>query len=418
MIKKEIKDQITAEVEERFCRYVQVFTTSDPDTKQKPSTSRQMDLIRLLEQELRDLGLSDVEVDEKGFLYAILPSSDGMIDADKSFCLLSHVDTSPDQPGNRVMPQIHRRWDGSPIRFPHDAELILTTDDSPELLRCVGEDIITASGLTLLGADDKAGVAEIMTAVGIFQKYPDIEHPEIRICFTTDEEVGRGIEGIRANWLPKYCYTMDGGFPGEIEIECFDAWKVKFTFRGQAVHPGVGYEKMINAVWAAGFFVSTIPWDERPERTKERQGFYHLVEMKGNAEKAEATVIVRDFAAAENQRRLSALRQLCIDLAEDWPGIIVDIEETYQYQNMYEVLKDHPEVTERAKGAIQDAGLVPIQNPIRGGTDGSRLTVELGKPTPNIFAGGMLFHSRKEWIAVRSMALATETIIYLGGRWR
>lgn len=413
-LKSQIRAEIEADVSDRFDRYVRIHTTSDADSVSKPSTVRQMVLLEMLRNELSDLKLVDIELDPNGFVYATLPSN--LVKKVDPFGLMAHVDSSPDQSGENVKPIFHKNWDGSEITFPDDGNLRLGINESPELRNFIGQTIITASGLTLLAADDKAGVAELMAAFKIFQKYSHLPHGEIRLCFTTDEEVGRGIEMIKFEKLPRFLYTMDGGFPGELEIECFDACKIDLKFKGNGVHPGYGHGKMVNAIWAASHFVSAVPWEERPERSKDREGFYHLVSQSGNSEEAQVTLIVRDFDNARNQARLAILRQLKAQVAEQFPGLAIEMSETHQYENMHNEISRHPHIVKIAEQAIRDAGVEVIRRPIRGGTDGARLTAA-GHPTPNIFAGGMLFHSRREWVALSSMVKAVETIIHLARRW-
>ncbi|MEM7050627.1 MAG: peptidase T [Acidobacteriota bacterium] len=414
MISPQIRQFLARDVEARFLRYVQVHTTSDPRSLAVPSTRVQMDLLRILADELREIGLVDVELAAAGFVYATLPASDGA--GGQSFGLLAHVDTSPDQPGEGVEPICHRQWDGSPIRFPKDSNLELTVADSPDLAHFRGDTIITAAGDTLLGADDKAGVAEIMTAIAALQRFPQLPHGEIRLCFTSDEEIGRGIEGIDLSRLPTSCYTLDGSFPGELEDECFDAWRVTLAVRGVGVHPGYAKDRMINAAAVAARLVSQLPADETPERTAERQGFYHLGRIEGGNEEATVHLLVRDFEIEENERRIAYLRQLASSFEVRYPGLGIHVEVTHQYQNMRDVLSRHRLIVERAEGAIGDTGLEVRRKAIRGGTDGSLLTAQ-GHPTPNIFAGGLLFHSRREWIASSSLAKAAETILHLARRW-
>lgn len=410
----EISNFIKADVLERFLRYVQVWTTSDASATTCPSTARQLNLIRILEEECRSLGLSEVFVDERGFLYATLPSNAST--AKEGFGLLAHVDTSPDQPGDDVRPQLHHNYDGSPIRFPDDPALTLTQQDCEELSHFIGDTIVTASGLTLLGADDKAGVAEIMAAMAAFQRFPSLPHGPIQICFTHDEEIGRGIDGIDLTRLPRFCYTMDGGFPGELEDECFDAIGGSLSFKGNGVHPGYAKGKMINAATIAARFVSSLPAAETPECTDGREGFFHITEITGDHENAKVSFILRDFESARNTRRVELLRSLKSHFEISFPGIQIELTTKQQYKNMREFLSPHPFVVERAHRAIVSVGLHVIRRPIRGGTDGSRLS-ELGHPTPNIFAGGLLFHSRREWVAHSALTKGAESIVALAREW-
>jgi tripeptide aminopeptidase len=415
MITEEMRTFMMDEVRERFLRYVQVYTTSDEENPETPSTERQFDLARMLESELKELGLQDVSISEHGYVYATLAANDAGKDAEP-FALLAHVDTSPDQPGDNVKPQRHENWDGSTITFPEDPELTLTTEDSPELAEFKGDTIITASGRTLLGADDKAGVAEIMAAMATFKKFPDLPHGEIRVCFTPDEEIGRGTVKIDQEKLPKFCYTLDGGYPGELEDENFDAWRMDFTFKGVGVHPGYAKNKMINAAAVAGRFVAGMPEWKTPERTEKREGFIHVVTLSGDFENAKLTVIIRDFEEENNKATIEFLESLADTYEKRYPGLEIERKTTHQYQNMRDIVRETPEVVELAAKAMHDAAVEPVRKSIRGGTDGARLT-QLGHPTPNIFAGGLLFHSRREWVAESSLRKAVEVVIHLAKHW-
>ncbi|MCA8959042.1 MAG: peptidase T [Planctomycetes bacterium] len=414
MISADIRDFARAQARERFLRYVEIHTTSDETSKTHPSTARQWDLLRLLADECRELGLIDVHLGMTGYVYATLPASDGV--SAEPFGLVAHVDTSPEQPGKGVTPRCHENWDGSPIHFPEDPALTLTVEDSPELAHFVGDTIITASGRTLLGADDKAGVAEIMAAVATLVEFPDLRHGEIRVCFTSDEEIGRGTEGIELDRLPKYCYTMDGGFQGELETECFDAWRADLTFHGVGVHPGTAKGVMVHAGHLMARYLAELPENETPERTDGRDGFFYLVELEGTVDQARASLILRDFEAEKNAERRERLQRLADAYRDRHPRLRIELEFREQYRNMRDILAACPEVVERAHLAIADTGLEVLRHPIRGGTDGSVLS-QLGHPTPNIFAGGLMFHSKREWIAESALARATETILHLARRW-
>lgn len=413
MIDQAIEAFLMEDVLARFVRYARVYTTSLETSTTRPTTARQLDLLRLLEGECRTLGLVDIALDPKGYLYATLPAraSAGGI----PFALLAHVDTSPEQPGDGVEPVLHADWDGSPIRFPKDPALVLSIEDCPALASFVRDVVVTAAGDTLLGADDKAGVAEIMAAVAALVRFPSLPHGEIRLVFTTDEEVGRGVLDIDLERLPLHCYTVDGGLPGELEAECFDAWGVALTFTGVGVHPGSAKDRLVNASTAAARFVAAIPRDESPERTEHRAGFYYVYDVAAGCEKATVKLIVRDFEPAENARRLAHLATLARAVERDTPGLRVELETRHQYPNMREVVERHPQVMELARAAYRDAGLVPIEKPIRGGTDGSLLS-QRGRPTPNLFTGGQLGHSRREWVARGAMVAASKMLIHLARR--
>jgi tripeptide aminopeptidase len=407
-ISTEIASFIRQDVCDRFVRYAQLSSASDPLSSTKPSTSRQHNLLSLLASELRALGAHNVAHAPNGFVYATLPENAPHV----AFGLMAHVDTSPDQSGEGVKPLLRENYDGGTLSFPDDQSLTLSPDDSPELLDFIGDTIVTASGLTLLGADDKAGVAEIMAMLATFHTFPQLAHGRIEVCFTTDEEIGHGVDGIDTSRLPAHLYTMDGSYPGELETECFDAIGVTIEFRGRGVHPGFAYGKMINAALLASSFIAALPKNERPETTKGRDGFYHVSDITGNNEHATVRMIIRDFEHSRNLERLDYIRSIVLGIKKDNPGSYISVSDVHQYENMREVLEQHPEVIERAVRAINDAGLTVRRKAIRGGTDGSKLTA-MGYPTPNIFAGGMLFHSKREWIALSSMVKAVETLLHL-----
>jgi tripeptide aminopeptidase len=411
-ITKEIKEFISKDVLERFIRYVQVYTTSDPDSHTNPSTKRQLDLVKILKAELTALGMTDIYEDNKGFLYATLPGNT----VGEEFGLMAHVDTSPDQPGEGVKPRVIGNWDGRDITYPDDPELVLNSKVSPELSQFIGDSIIVASGKTLLGADDKAGVAEIMSALATFKKFPALLHGDIKICFTHDEEIGRGVSDIDVNRLAKFFYTMDGGLAGELEDECFDAVGVEVKVKGFGVHPGYAKDKLINAGAIAARLFSLLSEKETPEHTSEREGFLHLTDIIGDHENATLKFIARDFVAAENARRIENLKTLIAKTQAKYPGVEIQLITKQQYRNMKEKISQYPQLVLRAQQAIEAAGLKVIRRAIRGGTDGSRLT-EMGIPTPNIFAGGLMFHSRTEWIPLSGLCKATETILHLAKNW-
>ena len=408
MLSHDILSFIRNDVLERFTRYVKVSTGSDPLSTEKPSTVRQHDLLKLLASELTQLGLVDITHTPNGFVYATLKGREGYV----PFGLMAHVDTSPDQDGEGVVPVVREHYDGGALGFPDDPELTLSPEDSPQLHDFIGDTIITASGKTLLGADDKAGVAEIMTALAALHKFPDLTHGTIEVCFTSDEEVGRGVDGINTARLPQHIYTMDGGYPGELQTECFDAYSVTVKILGRGVHPGYAYGKMINAALVANKFISALPERERPETTRNHEGFFHVSEIEGNNERAEIRMIVRDFENSQNLKRIQYLHELAAQLEGEHPGAVIELGVVHQYENMRETLAQHPDIVERAVRAIEDAGVTVRRHPIRGGTDGSRLTA-MGYPSPNIFAGGMMFHSRREWIALSGLSQAVQTIVHL-----
>lgn len=406
-----IRDDVLA----RFLRYVRVHTTSDEDSGTHPSSARQMDLARMLRAELEAMGALDVELDEHGYVYARLDPTPGARGPEIGF--LAHLDTSPSVPGEGVIPLVRKGYDGGVLTYPDDPQLRLDPRDSPELLEFVGDDIVTASGTTLLGADDKAGVAEIMAAVAVLTSNPALPRPGIRICFTPDEEIGAGTAKIRVEKLGKLAYTLDGGLLGELETECFDARGVRVRFQGRNVHPGYAKEQMVNAGAIAARFFASLPEWQSPERATGREGFYHLTKITGDETRAEIAFIVRDFDADVNDARVALLESQAAYFRTRYPGLGVEVEAREQYRNMREVLDRHPEVVEAARHAMEAAGIRIHPRAIRGGTDGSRLCF-LGLPTPNLFAGGLLFHSTREWVPVSALVKATEVIVRLASLWK
>jgi len=412
---KEIQEFLLNDALERFLRYVKVWTTSDETIETVPSTKNQLDLGKLLVEELRKLELEEIIHNEYGFVYAFLPPSEGF-EKVKPIGLLAHIDTSPAVSGKDVKPVIHRNYDGREIKFTQNKDISLNFDDSPNLAEYIGLDIITSEGDTLLGADDKAGLAGIMAVCAAWKKFNQLEHGPIVICFTPDEETGLGINMVDMKKLPKVCYTVDGGEIGELEFECFDAWLAKIRFIGLNIHPGYAKNKMINAIQIATRFFSELPESESPEHTEEREGFFHLSKLQGKAEEATSRVLIRDFLEENNKRRMDYLKNLKKAYEIRYPGLKIEIDFKHQYQNMFTYLEKKPLVVELAKQAIEKAGLEVKVHHIRGGTDGSRLSAK-GVPTPNIFTGGQLFHSRKEYIPTLGLQKAAEVLIYLAYLW-
>ena len=402
---------------ERFMRYVRIDTQSDPSSSSNPSTEKQKDLSRLLSEELLKMGIQDAHMDQFGYVYATIPSN-----SPKSYvpviCFCSHVDTAPDCSGKDVKPLLHKNYDGSDIVLPDDPTQILTTEDSPYLRQHIGKDIITASGKTLLGADDKSGVAVIMQAAEYLIRHPDIKHGEIKILFTPDEEVGRGTEKVDIGKLgADYAYTFDGGEAGCLENETFSADAATVTFNGIIAHPGYAKGKMINALKLAGKFISMLPGEEwSPETTDGKQGFVHPVGFSGNAERASVQFIVRDFQTSRLPDHHARLKEIAEKLCSAYPGTSVNYHPAEQYRNMKDILEEHPYVTAHAAEAILRSGLVVKTESIRGGTDGSRLSY-MGLPCPNIFTGMQNIHSKLEWIGVSDMAKAAETMVHLCVIW-
>ncbi len=398
----------------KFLRYVQVHTTSDPAGVRVPTTPGQLDLSRLLVEECRAMGLADVFQDEWGIVTATLPASPGC-DAAPVVALLAHVDTSPDVNGEGVRPLVHRQYAGGPIALP--AGLVLDPAEQPELHGVVGHDIVTSDGSTLLGADDKAGVAEILAAVGRLLRRPDLRHGTLRLAFTTDEETGRGILHLDPERLgAEVAYTLDGGPLGEISWENFEAENLRVVISGRSAHPGTARGRMINAVGLAAGLVAGIPAGWRPETTADREGFIHCLGIHGDVEEAAVTLILRDFDEAGIHAKRAWLEAGASQLRAGYPGADVRLERTGGYRNMRRAVEQRPQSYELALAAMHAAGVDPRPLPIRGGTDGARLS-ERGLPTPNLFAGGVNFHSRTEWISVAWMEKAVDVVVALAQLW-
>ncbi len=400
----------------RFMRYVQVDTQSDPTSPSQPSTDKQKDLSRILVEELHAIGVVDAELDEHGYVYATIPATTTKDVPVLCFC--SHVDTAPDCSGTGVKPRLHSAYDGSDISYPDDATLVLSTKDHPYLLQRIGDDIITASGTTLLGADDKAGVAIIMDLAAYLITHPEVEHGKIRILFTPDEEVGRGVAAVDMQKLgAHFGYTLDGGERGHLEGETFSADSATVTFYGVSAHPGYAKGKMVHAIKVASAFVDMLPRDQWcPEVTEGMEGFVHPVAIDGGLEKATVQFIVRDFDTArlaDHEARLRELAQLAIS---EFPGSTMNFVVKEQYRNMKEILDGCPHVMDYAEEAMRRAGIDVQRMSIRGGTDGSRLSF-MGLPCPNIFTGEMGIHSRQEYVSVQDMEKAVETLVHLCGIW-
>ncbi|SIQ52747.1 peptidase T. Metallo peptidase. MEROPS family M20B [Alkalispirochaeta americana] len=405
---------LTDDVQERFLRYVRVHTTSDRHCEETPSTKRQFDLAHLLARELKEMGVSQVSVTDHCYVTARLPASPGV--TAPPLLLLAHLDTAPDLSGEGVSPRLWESYDGSPLELGHGYRL--DPAEYPDLLDYIGDTVITTDGSTLLGADDKAGVAEIMSALRFLQDHPEVEHGLIEVIFTPDEEIGRGVDKIPLEWITaQFAFTLDGGRQGSIEAECFSAWQVQVEIEGYVIHPGSAKNKLVNAVALAGRYLAAIPQAESPEATEGRDGFYCPVEVRGDYGRAEIELIVRDFDQAQVDRRVAYLKELGKTLELAYPRSRIEVRARQQYLNMYDTISRHPFVMDVLEKAVRAAGLEPVLEPIRGGTDGSRLT-EMGIPTPNIFAGGFNFHGRYEWIPVSAMRRATETILHLVRLWK
>ena len=414
-ISKEIQNLLLEEAVKRFLKYVPVWTTSDENINTTPSTDCQFDLGKLLYDELIELNLMDVIHDKYGYVYATLPPSEGF-EGTPNIGFIAHLDTSSAVSGKDVKPVIHKNYDGTAIKFEFNQDITLSVEDSPLLAKYIGLDIITSQGDTLLGADDKAGIAEIMAACATWQRFPELKHGKIIVCFNPDEEIGRGTEKIDITKLPKVCYTLDGSEMGELEFECFDAWRAILRFIGLSVHPGYAKGLLINAIHIASRFLSDIPEAESPENTEEREGFYYLTSLAGNSEEANAKLIIRDFDKEVNMKRMEFLKNLKSKYEENYPRLRIQLDFEHQYENMITYLGKEQKIIDLAKEAIEKTGLEVIIHPIRGGTDGSALSAR-GIPTPNIFTGGLLFHSRKEHIPTLALQKAAEVIIHLAALW-
>jgi len=403
-------------VTERFIRYVQIDTQSDPQSGTYPSDEKQKNLSSLLAEELQGIGIEDAHADTFGYVYATLPSN-----TQKDvpvICFCSHVDTAPDCSGANVKPLLHKNYKGQDIVLPGDVTQVLTVPDYPYLKEQIGHSVITASGNTLLGADDKSGVAIIMDMANYLITHPEIKHGAIKILFTPDEEVGKGTAKVDLEKLgADYAYTLDGGEAGTLEDETFSADSVMVTVHGVSAHPGYAKDKMINAVKIAGEIINALPKNEwSPETTSHRQGFVHPVRMEGIAEKAIIEFIVRDFETVKLAEHEHRLESIVTSVLTKYPIASFQFEVKEQYRNMKEILDRHPQVVAYAQEAYQRSGLTVVNEPIRGGTDGSRLSF-MGLPCPNIFTGMQAIHSKKEWIGVKDMEKAVEVLVNLVQVW-
>ena len=402
---------------ERFLRYVQIDTRADESSATSPSTPGQRVLIDLLADELRALGLADVVVDEHGYLMATVPATTSR-PAVPVIGFVAHVDTSPEMSGAGVKPIVHRAWDGSDIVLPDDPTAVLRASEDAALAARIGDDIVTASGTTLLGGDDKAGVAEIMAAVEHLVTHPEIPRGVVRIAFTPDKEIGRGADHFDVARFGAVCaYTLDGGSRGELEYESFSADLFTATFIGFNTHPGYAKGKMVNAIRIAADFIASLPRTElTPETTDGYDGFVHPYVVEASVDRTTVKVLIRDFVTGELGTKRALLEYLAAQAAAAHPGSVVETAVVEQYRNMREVLDHHPDVVERARTAMRRAGIEPVERPIRGGTDGSRLSF-MGLPTPNLFAGEHNFHSRLEWVSAQDMDKAVAVIVELCHVW-
>jgi tripeptide aminopeptidase len=400
-------ENVLEKVKERFLKYVQIDTQSKVDSPTYPSTSGQLDFAAILAQECREIGLSDVVLEEKGYVTATLESNAEGNPPVIGF--IAHMDTSPESSGKGVSPKVTENYDGSDI--PLKSGISLSPREFPDLKKYVGQEIITADGDTLLGADDKAGVAEIMVAMEHLIAHPEIKHGKIRIAFTPDEEVGHGIEHFDvAKFNADFGYTLDGGELGELEAENFNAARAVVEFKGKSVHPGTAKGIMVNAALLAGELIHMLPLDETPAATEGYEGFYHVVSVEGAVESAKVDIILRDFDPEGLEARKAKINEIAATLREMWPKAKVSVAISNQYSNMAEPLKDKQEIVELAVKAMEEAGVKPIRKAIRGGTDGAMLSYA-GLPCPNIFTGGHNFHGPYEYIPTQSMVKAVETVV-------
>lgn len=399
---------------ERFLRYVAVDTQSDPESETFPSTAKQLTLLNLLLEEMLVMGLADVEIDPHGYVTGTIPATPGC-EQKPVIGFISHVDTSPDMTGVEIKPQFVYDYDGEDIRL--NESLTMRVAEFPELSFFKGHTLITTDGTTLLGADDKAGIAEIMTAAEYLMAHPEIPHGTVRIGFTPDEEVGRGVDFFDVeNFGANFAYTVDGGFEGELEYENFNAASAKIAVQGRNIHPGYAKDKMINALQVICEINALLPAAQRPEHTEEYDGFYHLVGMNGTVEQATSEYIIRDHSREKFEAKKIYLQSVVNLLEEKYGKGVISLTVKDQYYNMREMVEPHPEVIGRAEKAMRLAGVVPVVRPIRGGTDGSRLSY-MGLPCPNLFTGGMNFHGKFEYCSVDTMCRACKTLVHLAKLW-
>ena len=402
-------EDIKRAVLERFLRYVQIDTQSDEDSELYPSTKKQFDLANLLEKELKEIGLEDVSVDEYGYVTATLPSN-----TDKNIPVigfLAHMDTAPDMSGENVKPQVFENYDGGDILISKESNVIISVKDFPEIKGYEGQTIITASGDTLLGADDKAGIAEIMTAMEFLIKHPEINHGTIKVAFTPDEEIGKGVDFFDVkNFGADYAYTMDGGPIGELEYENFNAAGAVIKIQGRNIHPGYARGKMINAILVATELNDLLPVEQRPELTEGYEGFFHIMKFNGTVENAEIQYIIRDHDRQKFEYKKILLQDIVDLINKKYKEEVARLEIKDQYYNMREKIEPVFQIVEQAKQAMEELGIKPLIKPIRGGTDGARLSY-MGLPCPNIFTGGHNYHGKHEFIPLDSMEKAVKVIL-------
>lgn len=396
-------------------RYAAIDTQSDPGSSTCPSTEKQKNLSRLLVEELKHMGIKDAELDEHGYVYATIESNTPK--AVPVICFCSHVDTSPDCSGTNVKPVIHKNYAGKDIVLPADPTQVIRFSEHPALAAQIGNDIVTADGTTLLGADNKAGVAEIMDAAHYLMSHPEVKHGRIRILFTPDEEIGRGADKVNINKLAaNFGYTMDGETVGHLENETFSADGVSLRIKGFPTHPGFAKDKMQHAIKIAAQIIQAIPADKTPETTEKKQPFIHPVSIQGGLEEVEIKFIIRAFDTHTLHALENELKDIATTVLSRYTKCSFEFNVSQQYRNMREVLDNHPQVVDHALEAIRRTGVEPVLSSIRGGTDGSRLSF-MGLPCPNIYAGEHAFHSKQEWVSVQDMQKAVETIVHLAAIW-
>jgi tripeptide aminopeptidase len=406
--------QLAEDAAERFLRYVRIDTQSDEDSDEYPSTAKQLDLLRLLLGELQELGLADAAIDEHGYVTATLPAT---VDHDVPIvAFFAHVDTARECSGANVEPQ-RIRYEGGDIVL-GDSGQVIRPSESPELPRHVGHDVITTDGTTLLGADDKAGIAEIMAAAAYLNAHPEVPHGAVKVAFNPDEEIGRGVVHFPVETFGAVAaYTVDGSTAGELQQETFSGAQVRMKVRGRAIHPGWAKGELVNAVKLAAEVIDRLPKDRlSPETTSEREGYVHPVVISGDSSEVELRFIVRDFENDQLEQHVEFLRGIAADVAATDDRCSIEVESKIQYRNMRDTLQNHPQIVANLEEAVRRVGLEPKLTAIRGGTDGSALT-EMGLPTPNIFTGGHDAHSEREWICVEDMGLAAATVVELAKRW-
>lgn len=405
---------------DRFLRYVQIDTQSDEDSETFPSTEKQWTLLRMVHQEMGALGVEDAEIDRYGYVTGTVPSNLSPDDSEKvpTIAFLAHVDTAPQTTGTGVKPQVHKNYQGGDIVLPGDPTQIISPDEYPNLeSKCIGMDIVTSDGTTLLGADDKAGVAEVMTAIDMFRQNPEIRHGRVRVAFNPDEEIGRGMKHFDVEKFgAQFAYTMDGSTIGEIEFETFNAFGAVIKIQGVAVHPGYAKNKLVNAIRVMADIVTRLPADWTPETTDEREGYIFAYDFEGDAEAVRVKLILRDFEMDGIEKQKELITFVVNQVGKLYPKAEIELAFKEQYRNMRDPIEKEPRLVEYAMEAIRRVDLEPFTRVIRGGTDGARLTF-MGLLTPNIFAGGEAFHSKIEWVPAQALEKATETILRLAEVW-